>query len=87
MFTFYIRSATGENWHNIMLACSSGAKCDQSLSTVKYDRNGEEFCGSSLAHVYFISFIFVCSWLVRLMFLFVLIFFKQYIIIEYLIFI
>ena len=66
-YNIYIfRSATGENWHNIMLACSTGALCDPDLPAVK--ARGDEFCGSSLAHAYFISFIFVCSFLVSTFF-------------------
>eukprot|EP00111_Clytia_hemisphaerica_P002564 TCONS_00007303-protein len=59
-FQVLFRSATGENWHNIMLACSADARCDPKLPAVD---PGQEYCGSSLAHAYFISFIFVCSFL------------------------
>ncbi|XP_062386882.1 voltage-dependent P/Q-type calcium channel subunit alpha-1A [Sardina pilchardus] len=52
------RSATGEAWHEIMLACLSGKKCDP-LS------GSEEIfgCGSEFAYLYFVSFIFLCSFL------------------------
>ncbi|XP_047134676.1 voltage-dependent N-type calcium channel subunit alpha-1B isoform X1 [Hydra vulgaris] len=53
------RAATGENWHNIMLACTSKAKCDQKLAAAK----GQEYCGSEFAYMYFVSFIFFCSFL------------------------
>ncbi|KAJ7339584.1 hypothetical protein OS493_005987 [Desmophyllum pertusum] len=47
------RSATGENWQLIMLACTSDADCQ--LTDGK--------CGSPFAYIYFISFIFFCSFL------------------------
>ncbi|XP_023813404.1 voltage-dependent P/Q-type calcium channel subunit alpha-1A isoform X10 [Oryzias latipes] len=51
------RSATGEAWHEIMLACLGGKECDP-LST----NTGPE-CGSQVAYLYFVSFIFFCSFL------------------------
>ncbi|XP_073242529.1 voltage-dependent calcium channel type A subunit alpha-1-like [Porites lutea] len=51
------RSATGENWQLIMLACQSGAVCDPRV----VDPSGT--CGSAFTYVYFISFIFFCSFL------------------------
>ncbi|XP_077059792.1 calcium channel, voltage-dependent, P/Q type, alpha 1A subunit, b isoform X3 [Siphateles boraxobius] len=51
------RSATGEAWHDIMLACLGGKKCDE-----KSGNEGPE-CGSNFAYVYFVSFIFLCSFL------------------------
>ena len=48
------RSATGENWQLIMLACTADANCQ--------DKDGK--CGSAFAYLYFISFIFFCSFLV-----------------------
>ena len=54
------RSATGENWHKIMLACTAPAKCDTSIKGKTEDMT----CGSNFAIAYFISFIFFCSFLV-----------------------
>ncbi|XP_039530208.1 calcium channel, voltage-dependent, P/Q type, alpha 1A subunit, b isoform X5 [Pimephales promelas] len=51
------RSATGEAWHEIMLACLGGKKCDE-----KSGNEGPE-CGSNFAYAYFVSFIFLCSFL------------------------
>ncbi|MED6237889.1 Voltage-dependent P/Q-type calcium channel subunit alpha-1A, partial [Ataeniobius toweri] len=51
------RSATGEAWHDIMLACLGGKECDP-LS----GNTGPE-CGSQVAYLYFVSFIFFCSFL------------------------
>lgn len=52
------RSATGEAWHEIMLSCLSERTCDKFSGTL-----GKE-CGSDFAYFYFVSFIFLCSFLV-----------------------
>ncbi|XP_006900735.1 PREDICTED: voltage-dependent N-type calcium channel subunit alpha-1B-like [Elephantulus edwardii] len=49
------RSATGEAWHEIMLSCLSNRACDEHA-------NARE-CGSDFAYFYFVSFIFLCSFL------------------------
>nr|XP_043882709.1 calcium channel, voltage-dependent, N type, alpha 1B subunit, a isoform X4 [Solea senegalensis] len=51
------RSATGEAWQEIMLSCLSHQECDE--------RSGsrERECGSDFAYFYFVSFIFLCSFL------------------------
>ncbi|XP_068617016.1 voltage-dependent N-type calcium channel subunit alpha-1B-like [Brachionichthys hirsutus] len=51
------RSATGEAWHEIMLSCLSHRACDERSGT-----QGKE-CGSDFAYFYFVSFIFLCSFL------------------------
>uniref|UniRef100_A0A8C9TMV5 Voltage-dependent N-type calcium channel subunit alpha n=1 Tax=Scleropages formosus TaxID=113540 RepID=A0A8C9TMV5_SCLFO len=51
------RSATGEAWHEIMLSCLSQRPCDEGSGS-----NGKE-CGSDFAYFYFVSFIFLCSFL------------------------
>ncbi|XP_050979460.1 calcium channel, voltage-dependent, P/Q type, alpha 1A subunit, b isoform X20 [Labeo rohita] len=51
------RSATGEAWHEIMLACLGGMNCDENSGN-----DGPE-CGSNFAYAYFVSFIFLCSFL------------------------
>ncbi|XP_066509267.1 voltage-dependent P/Q-type calcium channel subunit alpha-1A-like isoform X14 [Hoplias malabaricus] len=51
------RSATGEAWHEIMLACLGGKKCDPASG------NENKECGSNVAYAYFVSFIFLCSFL------------------------
>ncbi|XP_028827231.1 calcium channel, voltage-dependent, P/Q type, alpha 1A subunit, b isoform X6 [Denticeps clupeoides] len=51
------RSATGEAWHDIMLACLAGMPCDPESG------NTEDECGSPMAYAYFVSFIFLCSFL------------------------
>ncbi|KAM7369302.1 hypothetical protein PAMP_013581 [Pampus punctatissimus] len=55
--TLLFRSATGEAWHDIMLACLSNRPCDKLSGT-----EGKE-CGSDFAYFYFVSFIFLCSFL------------------------
>ncbi|CAN0250551.1 unnamed protein product [Lampetra planeri] len=51
------RSATGEAWQEIMLSCLSKKPCEQ------HSLNGENVCGSDFAYFYFVSFIFLCSFL------------------------
>uniref|UniRef100_A0A8C4VDY5 Voltage-dependent N-type calcium channel subunit alpha n=1 Tax=Falco tinnunculus TaxID=100819 RepID=A0A8C4VDY5_FALTI len=51
------RSATGEAWHEIMLSCLSNRACDQLSGLTKNE------CGSDFAYFYFVSFIFLCSFL------------------------
>ncbi|XP_054466984.1 calcium channel, voltage-dependent, N type, alpha 1B subunit, a [Anoplopoma fimbria] len=51
------RSATGEAWHEIMLSCLSHRACDE-----RSGNHGKE-CGSDFAYFYFVSFIFLCSFL------------------------
>ncbi|CAL8279506.1 unnamed protein product [Merluccius merluccius] len=51
------RSATGEAWHDIMLACLSNRPCDKLSATTGHE------CGSDFAYFYFVSFIFLCSFL------------------------
>lgn len=54
--TLVPRSATGEAWHEIMLSCLSDRACDEHASASE--------CGSDFAYFYFVSFIFLCSFLV-----------------------
>ncbi|XP_053328500.1 voltage-dependent N-type calcium channel subunit alpha-1B [Spea bombifrons] len=51
------RSATGEGWHEIMLSCLSNRPCDPRSGNMKNE------CGSDFAYFYFVSFIFLCSFL------------------------
>ena len=55
------RCATGESWQQIMLACMDGKPCDEESNS-----GGTNTCGMGLAIPYFVSFIFFCSFLVRL---------------------
>ncbi|XP_014476689.1 PREDICTED: voltage-dependent calcium channel type A subunit alpha-1 isoform X10 [Dinoponera quadriceps] len=53
------RCATGEAWPNIMLSCIKGRPCDPKADK-QQDPNS---CGSNIAYVYFVTFIFFCSFL------------------------
>ncbi|XP_071642784.1 ca[2+]-channel protein alpha[[1]] subunit D isoform X5 [Temnothorax longispinosus] len=55
------RSATGEAWQEIMMACSSqdSVKCDSNS-----DESDKNSCGSDIAFPYFISFYVLCSFLI-----------------------
>ncbi|XP_035230551.1 voltage-dependent calcium channel type D subunit alpha-1-like isoform X2 [Stegodyphus dumicola] len=55
------RSATGEGWQEIMMACTNKptTKCDP-----RSDESFGEVCGSEVALPYFISFYILCSFLV-----------------------
>uniref|UniRef100_A0A8D0G4J8 Voltage-dependent R-type calcium channel subunit alpha n=1 Tax=Sphenodon punctatus TaxID=8508 RepID=A0A8D0G4J8_SPHPU len=56
------RSATGEAWQEIMLSCLEGKGCEPD-TTATSGQNEKERCGTELAYVYFVSFIFFCSFL------------------------
>jgi len=60
------RVATGENWPNIMLACTGKALCDKTLAAVEPE---QKYCGTDLAYLYFISFVFSCSFLMLNLFI------------------
>ncbi|KAG4066428.1 hypothetical protein HA402_007064 [Bradysia odoriphaga] len=51
------RSSTGEAWPNIMLDCMQNRNCEESSGK----KHGE--CGSPVSVIYFVSFIFFCSFL------------------------
>ncbi|XP_059097525.1 voltage-dependent calcium channel type A subunit alpha-1-like [Tigriopus californicus] len=60
------RCATGEAWPDIMLDAASGRPCDP-LAIELNKTTGlpawEQTCGSSLTYIYFVSFIFLCSFI------------------------
>lgn len=56
------RCATGEAWHEVMLACMYGKRCDPKSDYLP----GEEYtCGANFAIMYFMSFYMLCAFLVR----------------------
>ena len=59
----FLRSATGENWQQIMLSCRNrdDVKCD-AMADPQEDSG---LCGSDFAYFYFVSFYSICSFLVR----------------------
>ncbi|THD27891.1 Voltage dependent calcium channel [Fasciola hepatica] len=48
------RCATGESWQEVMLACTDGQECVNKTAAS---------CGSSVSYAYFVSFNFLCSFL------------------------
>ncbi|XP_013405220.1 voltage-dependent calcium channel type A subunit alpha-1 [Lingula anatina] len=52
------RCSTGEAWQDIMLSCISGAPCE-----VPEDEEESNDCGTVLAYMYFVSFVFFSSFL------------------------
>ncbi|KAM7402813.1 hypothetical protein PAMP_018024 [Pampus punctatissimus] len=53
--------ATGEAWHEVMLASMYGKKCDPKSDYLP----GEEYtCGSNFAIIYFMSFYMLCAFLI-----------------------
>lgn len=62
LFQIYLcRCATGEAWHEVMLASMYGKKCDPKSD---YLPGEEHTCGSNFAIIYFISFYMFCAFLV-----------------------
>eukprot|EP00794_Sanderia_malayensis_P006217 gene6217-6933_t len=51
------RSATGENWQQIMMACINS-------DSVKCETNPAKTCGTDFAYIYFMSFYMICSFLI-----------------------
>lgn len=58
------RSATGEAWQDIMMACTSEAPCDEKSDEWNKTSTESPNCGSNLAIPYFISFYILCSFLI-----------------------
>ena len=57
-FLLLFRCSTGEAWQDIMISCVS-APCHQTFVA----ESGKKMCGSPIAYVYFVSFIFLCMFL------------------------
>ena len=64
------RCSTGEAWPDIMMSAVSGRACDPRSHAWNYTEYGELYitdpekrCGSNITYVYFISFIFLCSFI------------------------
>ncbi|KAG9350848.1 hypothetical protein JZ751_024737, partial [Albula glossodonta] len=57
------RSATGESWQEIMLACLGGQKCANDTSITPPLPHDNSDCGTDFAYFYFVSFIFFSSFL------------------------
>lgn len=59
---FACRCATGEAWHEVMLACMYGKRCDPKSD---YLPGEENTCGANFAIIYFMSFYMLCAFLVN----------------------
>ncbi|XP_033643023.1 voltage-dependent P/Q-type calcium channel subunit alpha-1A-like isoform X11 [Asterias rubens] len=57
------RCATGESWQLIMLSCNSHSTCDVGSLGANYTEDELNGCGSDFSYFYFVSFIFLCSFL------------------------
>ncbi|XP_068599075.1 dihydropyridine-sensitive L-type skeletal muscle calcium channel subunit alpha-1-like [Brachionichthys hirsutus] len=55
------RCATGEAWHEVMLACMYGKKCDPKSDHLPTE---EYTCGSNFSIIYFMSFYMLCAFLI-----------------------
>ena len=63
---YHYRCATGEAWPDIMLDATSGRKCDPNAlerNETGHVYNYNQTCGSSMTYLYFVSFIFLCSFI------------------------
>nr|AAO83841.1 voltage-dependent non-L-type calcium channel alpha-1 subunit isoform A [Lymnaea stagnalis] len=62
--TLLFRCATGEAWQQIMQSCLAGQPCDpESIRDDDPPDMAESGCGTNIAYMYFVSFIFLCSFL------------------------
>jgi voltage-dependent calcium channel R type alpha-1E len=63
----FFRCATGEAWPDIMLDATAGRECDpeniERNATTGEPLNSWQNCGSVMTYVYFVSFIFLCSFI------------------------
>ena len=71
-FSFFfnvVRCATGEAWPNIMLSCEAGRPCHPKAHKINDTvdppiiLDPEKTCGSPMTYFYFVTFIFLCSFL------------------------
>ena len=61
------RSATGESWQEIMISIQTTKACDPASRPPRQEREGNidsEDCSSWVAIPYFVSFVFLCSFLI-----------------------
>ncbi|XP_041481260.1 voltage-dependent calcium channel type A subunit alpha-1-like isoform X7 [Lytechinus variegatus] len=57
------RCATGEAWQSIMMSCLPGAPCADPDKSNPTGIKPDDTCGSNFSYVYFVSFSFLCSFL------------------------
>ena len=70
MVTTLSRCSTGEAWPDIMMSAVAGRPCDPDAHKWNYTKYGELYmtdpekrCGNPVTYLYFISFIFLCSFI------------------------
>ena len=60
------RCATGEAWPDIMLDATGGRPCDPKAlerNETGFVYSYDQTCGSNMTYLYFVSFIFLCSFI------------------------
>ena len=73
------RCATGESWQEIMRACLTGANCEPKMEEKErmaidplykqlFKHSPPRKCGNDMAYAYFVSFVFLSSFLVKISF-------------------
>ena len=66
-FMMLFRCSTGEAWPDIMMACIGGRTCDEKTlemnKTTGLPVDPDRTCGSNVSYFYFVSFIFLCSFI------------------------
>jgi voltage-dependent calcium channel N type alpha-1B len=66
-FMMLFRCSTGEAWPDIMMACIGGRQCDERAheinATTGLPVDPDKECGSNVSYFYFVSFIFLCSFI------------------------
>lgn len=65
-FTNFHRCATGEAWPDIMLDATGGRPCDPKAlerNETGFVYSYDQTCGSNMTYLYFVSFIFLCSFI------------------------
>lgn len=73
-FVLLFRCSTGESWQEIMRACLSGQLCEPKREDLdrmaidmafkyEFENNPPRKCGSDLSYLYFVSFVFLSSFL------------------------
>lgn len=66
-FMMLFRCSTGEAWPDIMMGCISGRPCDEMAhelnETTGQKVEPDRTCGSNITYFYFVSFIFLCSFI------------------------
>ena len=65
-FLNLIRVATGEAWQEIMMATTAGKACQSPDGGVNVNKG--LVCGTNVSYMYFVSFVFLATFLVSICF-------------------